>query len=245
MLHSPQSMEGESVSCTTATCSIPLHHQHIYRTTDFSPQSNVTSLEINPDGSDIEPTSCRNNKRAASFETFSALCKRVKTANHATTPDPTPTLTSVYTDNLTPQTTPSTYVREEDQTDKVNSLHLRIQIPLITDDKPIDPSTTHADLDIAPISNTIVEVRKGLTAMGRALSSRERASVETHLLVAMETLKICHFGYFGSSTAERRSTLESGKVTPEPCSPISMINDVRGMELFRTSLTYPSMIVLI
>jgi hypothetical protein len=81
--------------------------------------------------------------------------------------------------------------------------------------------------------------------MGRALSSRERASVETHLLVAMETLKICHFGYFGSSTAERRSTLESGKVTPEPCSPISMINDVRGMELFRTSLTYPSMIVLI
>jgi hypothetical protein len=239
MLHSPQSMEGESVSCTTATCSIPLHHQHIYITTDFSPQSNVTSLEINPDGSDIEPTSCRNNKRAASFETFSALCKRVKTANRATTPDPPPTPTSVYTDNLTPQTTLSKYVREENKTDNGNSLQLRIQIPLITDDKPIKPSILHRDLDIAPISNTIVEVRKALTAMGRALSSGEGPGVEEHLLAAMETLKICHFGYFGSITAEMPSTMESGEVTPEPCSPVSMIDDVRGMEVFRTSLMYP------
>jgi hypothetical protein len=230
MLHFPRSMEGESVSCTTATCSIPLHHQHIYRTTDFSPQSNVTSLEINPDGSDTEPTSCRNNKRAASFEIFSAICKRVKTANHATTPDPTPTPTSVYTDNLTPRTTLSKYVREENKTDNGNSLELRIQIPLITDDKPIDPSTTHTDLDIAPISNTIVEARKALTAMGRALSSGERGGVEKHLLVAMETLKICHVGYFGSFTAERSFILESGEVTPEPCSPVSMIDDIRGIK---------------
>jgi hypothetical protein len=230
MLHSPQSMEGESVSCTPNTCSHPSHHHHSHKSTNFSLQHNVTSLEITPDGSDIEPTSCRSNKRAARFETFSALCKRVKTANHATTPDPTPTPTSVYTDDLTPQTTLSTYVREEDQTDKVNSLHLRIQIPLITDVKPIDPSTTHTDLDIAPISNTIVEARKALTAMGRALSSGERGGVEKHLLVAMETLKICHVGYFGSFTAERSFILESGEVTPEPCSPVSMIDDIRGMK---------------
>jgi len=237
MLHSPQAMEGESVSCTTATCSVPLHHQHIYRTTDTSPQSNVTSLEINPDGSDIEPTSCRNNNRAASFETFSALCKRVKTADHATTPDPTLTPTSIYSENLTPQTPPSTYVQAEATTDNLIGPRLRIEIPSMTDDTPINPSTTY--LDIAPISNTIVEARKALTAMGRALSSGEGPGVEKHLLAAMETLKICHFGYFGSSTAERPSTLESGEVTPEPCSPISMIDDVQGMELLRTPLMYP------
>jgi hypothetical protein len=245
MLHSPQSLEGKSVSCTPNTCSPPSHHQHSHRSTNSSLQHNVTSLEINPDGSDIEPTSCRSNKRAAKFETFSALCKRVKTANHATTPDPTLSPTSIYSDDLTPQTTSNTYVREEGTTDNLNNPSLNIQIPFIIDDKPIKPSISHRDLDIAPISSTIVETRKALTAMGRALSSGEGPGVEKHLLAAMETLKICHFGYFGSYTAERGFILESGEVTPEPCSPISMIHDVRVMELFRTSLMYSSMIVLI
>jgi hypothetical protein len=245
MIHSPQSLEGKSVSCTPNTCSPPSHHHHSHRSTSFSPLSNATSLEINPDGSDIVPTPCPNNKRAASFETFSALCKRVKTANHATTPDPTLSPTSIYSDDLTPQTTSNTYVREEGTTDNLNNPSLKIQIPFIIDDKPIKPSISHRDLDIAPISNTIVETRKALTAMGRALSSGEGPGVEKHLLAAMETLKICHLGYFGSYTAERGFILESGEVTPEPRSPVSMIDDVRGMIPFRKSLTHPYMIVLI
>ena len=232
MLHSPQSTEGESVSCTSLTCSVPLHHQQYYRSTNFSPRSKVTSLEINPDGSEVGFDSHNDNKRAASSEAYRDGPKRVKISYDASTPASTPT--SFPPNSVTPQSTQLAYGQVENTNDNRSNTCLSIHIPSTIDAQLVNLSTTHSDIDIAPISNTIVEARKVLTAIGRALSSGERASVERHLLAEMEMLRLCHFRHFGFGV-KRPSTLESGEVTPEPYSPVSMIDDVRGIGLFSKS----------
>ena len=230
MLHPLQSTEGGSVSCNPLTCSVPLHHLQYYRFTDFSPQSKV--LEINPDRSGIGFNSHNNNKRAAPSESYRAGPKRVKIAYDASTPASTPT--SSPPNNATPQSTQLVYGQIENTNDNRSRPRLSIHSPSTIDAQLVNLSTTHSDIDIAPISSTIVEARKALTAMGRALSSGKRASVERHLIAAMETLRICHFGYFGFGV-ERPSTLESGEVTQEPYSPVFMIDDVGGIGLFSKS----------
>jgi hypothetical protein len=233
MLSSPRYIQGERVSCAPTTYSPTFHHQHGPGPPYFPPQSNATSLEITTDGSDIGHIPYQTNKRSASFDSCSDGHKRVKREANATTSDSTPT--SSHPDNVTPQVAQSKYDRRDNTYDNLPSTRLKVQIPLIINEKPVNRSTTHLDLDTAPISNAIVQARKALISMRRALSVGEEASVGTHLLAAMETLKKCHFGYFGSQTAERPFTLESGEVTPELCSPISMIDDVRGTKPFSTS----------
>lgn len=233
MLPSPRSIDGKSVSCAPTTCSPTFHHQYSHISPYSSPRSNDTSPEINPDGSDIGHSSHQTNKRAASFDSCSDGYKRVKREYDATTPDSTPT--SSQPDIVSPQVAQSIHGRTDDTRDNLPSLRLKIQIPFIIDDKTTSPSTTHLDLDTAPISNAIVQARNASTAMVRALSVGEEASVETHLLAAMETLKRCYFGYFGSHTPERPSELESGEITPSLCSPISMVDEVRGIKAICTS----------
>jgi hypothetical protein len=105
---------------------------------------------------------------------------------------------------------------------------------------PSSPSPpTQISLSSPLFSDAIVEARKALTATGRAPSSEDGASVETHLLVAKEKLRSCRHGHFGSHTDERLVVLVSGEVTPDPSSPITMINELRRMSLISASSLHP------
>jgi hypothetical protein len=174
----------ESLFCIPTTYPSLYPQPHNY---GFFPSPPVfSSLETTKDECVIDISSTQNNKRRAFNETEEGVRKRSKIAYNPTTPDQTPNPFQPCPTTI--RAIPSYSIRGRNKASIAPPL--RLEIPTPTNTEPTTSLNTEPGLDPpSGMAGAIVETRKALTAMGRALSSRDGVLVEKYLLVAIETLE--------------------------------------------------------
>ena len=220
MVHHRQSIEEKGVSSHHTIYDTASLRYNQPQSTDILRQSIPNPVEI-PEVLDADPRHIsRKLKRSALGESEDDISKRLKSSS-------VPPLAigerRVHALPAEPEVDTDEFIREC----RLNGITVRdYPSPPQSAVTPLtfvaDSHVTGSYVDRPSTSDAIVEARKALTAMGRALSSEDGGDVEKHLLVALKTLETCHQIHFGGQMTGRKgdSVLARGEMTPTSASPV-------------------------